>query len=225
MLSAQPVSQSRFPFAYAPAVHPPQLTPCHGRYSSPVLSPLICTVASCTSGPVLDPSRICTAIQVPSEEPSLTACTSTYRFLVPPPGLLPPQAAPNAATAPSPTTSALRMCRPMFRILTRSANRVPEIAQVAWALGRVRAKRTAAPATRASGRVGQVIGHGDRPRLISPYTATEKSRSAAFSDVFLSVLAERWPMISAHGTWYVPAANCFSRMPGMTTLRAGTRPR
>jgi hypothetical protein len=32
-------------------------------------------------------------------------------------------------------------------------------------------------------------------------TGTAKSRSAWFSEVFLSVLSERWPMMSAQGTW------------------------
>ena len=56
-------------------------------------------------------------------------------------------------------------------------------------------------------------------------TGTPKSRSAALSETLRSVLALRLPMISAHGTPNSPAGNFFARMPGITTLRAGTRPR
>ena len=49
---------------------------------------------------------------------------------------------------------------------------------------------------------------------------TACSRSASLREVFWSVDALRWPMISAHGTRYSPAGNFFSRVPGMTT-RAG----
>ena len=56
-------------------------------------------------------------------------------------------------------------------------------------------------------------------------TETPYSRSASLSEVFWSVLALRDPMMSAHGTPYVPDGNSFWRTPGMTMLRAGTRPR
>ena len=32
-------------------------------------------------------------------------------------------------------------------------------------------------------------------------------------------------MMSAHGIWYSPAGNLRARVPGITTLRAGMRPR
>jgi hypothetical protein len=39
------------------------------------------------------------------------------------------------------------------------------------------------------------------------------------------VVAVRLPMMSAHGTANSPAGKRFGRAPGITTLRAGTRPR
>ena len=62
------------------------------------------------------------------------------------------------------------------------------------------------------------------PASGASYTLTLKSRSASFRLVFVSVDDLRSPMISAHGTWYVPAGKVFGYIPGMTTLRAGTRP-
>src|SRR5690606_5437556 len=59
----------------------------------------------------------------------------------------------------------------------------------------------------------------------SAYKGTLKSRSASFRLVFLSVEALRVPMMSAQETMNSPAGNFLGRMPGMTTLRAGTRPR
>ena len=56
-----------------------------------------------------------------------------------------------------------------------------------------------------------------QPRTPIPY-----SRSASFSDVLRSVDSLRWPMISAHARWYVPAGNSFGRVPGTTTERGGT---
>src|SRR5262249_9592141 len=56
-------------------------------------------------------------------------------------------------------------------------------------------------------------------------TATAKSRSASLRLTFRSVLSLRVPMMSAQGTANSPAGNFFGRIPGMTTERAGTRPR
>ena len=44
-------------------------------------------------------------------------------------------------------------------------------------------------------------------------------------EVFLSVDSLRFPMMSAHGTRYSPAGKVLGRVPGITTERAGTRPR
>src|ERR1700729_2267031 len=59
---------------------------------------------------------------------------------------------------------------------------------------------------------------------LSFHIATLKSRSASFKLVLRSVLGLRWPMINAQVTWYSPAGNFFGYVPGITTLRAGTRP-
>lgn len=59
-------------------------------------------------------------------------------------------------------------------------------------------------------------------RISIGYTATLCSLNASFSDVFRSVLSLRWPMISAQGTPYSPAGNCFGKVPGITTERGGT---
>src|SRR5690606_30713777 len=53
------------------------------------------------------------------------------------------------------------------------------------------------------------------------HTATLCSRKASFSEVFLSVLSLRWPMIKAQGTPYSPAGNFFGTVPGITTDRDG----
>src|SRR5262249_5337800 len=61
-------------------------------------------------------------------------------------------------------------------------------------------------------------------RPIVAQTATPNSLNASFRLVFVSVLALRWPMTSAHGTPYLPAGNALGRWPGMTTLFGGTKP-
>ena len=75
----------------------------------------------------------------------------------------------------------------------------------------------AAHVTQLPGQLGELVAQ-------LAQTGTPKSRSAWFSEVFLSVLSPRLPMISEHGVKYSPAGNLRGRIPGMTTLRAGTRP-
>ena len=59
-------------------------------------------------------------------------------------------------------------------------------------------------------------------RRLSATVPMPCSRRASFSDVFRSVDSRRWPMISAHARWYVPAGNSFGRVPGTTIERGGT---
>ena len=73
---------------------------------------------------------------------------------------------------------------------------------------------------------GLVVGRGGLPDMTdhTRYAETPNSRSASFSDVFLSVDSLRRPMIRAHETLYSPAGNCLRYDPGTTTERAGTYP-
>ena len=80
----------------------------------------------------------------------------------------------------------------------------------------------AATSASASTRVAQ---RSRRPAERAQAAPLPKSRSASLRLILLSVVSLRWPMMSAQRTWYSPAGNFFGRVPGITTLRAGTRPR
>src|SRR5262249_59190251 len=82
----------------------------------------------------------------------------------------------------------------------------------------------AAEAEGATGQGLRVASGSDVGEQRLAHTGTAKSRRAWLSEVFRSVLALRMPITSAHGTPKLPAGNCLGTLPGMTTLRAGTRP-
>src|SRR5207302_3606695 len=61
----------------------------------------------------------------------------------------------------------------------------------------------------------------DHP-VVAAHVPIACSRRTSLRLVFRSVDMLRLPMISAQPIWYVPAGNCFGRVPGTTTEFGGT---